>query len=108
MTSSTGRRAGQAGFDFLCWTVAAPLAAALRFDFMPTMSVVLSALVIGMIMGGFQIFAGWFLHLYRGRYKFGSFDEVRGVVVTAALVGFATTAAVLLVGTGLVPRSTPR
>ena len=107
MNSSKGRRAGQAGFDFLCWTVAAPLAAALRFDFMPTMSVVLSALVIGMIMGGFQIFAGWFLHLYRGRYKFGSFDEVRGVVATVILVGASITVAVLLVGDGNPPRSTP-
>ena len=71
------------------------------------MSVVLSALVIGMIMGAFQIFAGWFLHLYRGRYKFGSFDEVRGVVATVILVGASITVAVLLVGDGDPPRSTP-
>ena len=105
--SSVGRRTGQAAFDFLCWVVAAPIAAALRFDFAPSMSVVWNALIIGVVMGAFQIFAGWFLHLYRGRYKFGSFDEVRGVVVTVLLVGASTTAAFLLVGDGNPPRSTP-
>ena len=82
------------------------MAAALRFDFAPTKSLVISALAVGAVMGVFQIIAGWALHLYRGRYKFGSFDEVRGVVATVALVGGSTTLAFLLVGDGSIPRST--
>ena len=101
------RRVLQAVFDFTCWFVAAPLAAALRFDFTPTLDVVAGAAILGAVMGGYQIVAGYFIHLYRGRYKFGSFDEVRGVVASVALVGFSTEAALLLVGDGSIPRSTP-
>lgn len=97
----------QACFDFTCWLVAAPLAATLRFDFDPSRELLFDALTVGAVMGAFQIVAGYFLHLYRGRYKFGSFDEVRGVVATVFLVGLATTAAFLLVGDGSIPRSTP-
>ena len=101
------RRVLQALFDFTCWFVAAPLAAALRFDFTPTLDVVAGAAVLGAVMGVYQIVAGYFIHLYRGRYKFGSFDEVRGVVASVALVGLSTEAALLLVGDGSIPRSTP-
>lgn len=101
------RRSAQGLFDFLCWLVAVPLAAAFRYDFAPPWSIVRDTLLVGAIMGGFQLVAGWSLHLYRGRYKFGSFDEVRGVVITVALVGGSTTIAFLLVGDGTIPRSTP-
>ena len=101
------RRVLQALFDFTCWFVAAHLAAALRFDFTPTLDVVAGAAVLGAVMGVYQIVAGYFIHLYRGRYKFGSFDEVRGVVASVALVGLSTEAALLLVGDGSIPRSTP-
>ena len=101
------RRSAQGLFDFLSWLVAVPLAAAFRYDFAPPWSIVRDTLLVGAIMGGFQLVAGWSLHLYRGRYKFGSFDEVRGVVITVALVGGSTTIAFLLVGDGTIPRSTP-
>ena len=107
VNSSLARRAAQGGFDFMCWTLAAPLAATLRYDFAPPLGLVRDTLLVGAIMGVFQVFAGWFLHLYRGRYKFGSFDEVRGVVITVVLVGGSTTFAFLLVGDGSIPRSTP-
>lgn len=107
MSSAQFRWAGQGAFDFTCWLVAAPLAATLRFDFGPPLSLVRDALLVGAVMGVFQLVAGWFLHLYRGRYKFGSFDEVRGVVITDLLVGGSTGIAFLLVGDGSIPRSTP-
>lgn len=107
MTRSFARRLLQCLFDFLCWTVAAPLAATLRYDFAPPASLIRGTLLVGVIMGLFQLVAGWSLHLYRGRYKFGSYDEVRGVVITVALVGGSTTIAFLLVGDGSIPRSTP-
>ena len=107
MSGVLARRSAQGLFDFLCWLVAVPLAAAFRYDFAPPWSIVRDTLLVGAIMGGFQLVAGWSLHLYRGRYKFGSFDEVRGVVITVALVGGSTTIAFLLVGDGTIPRSTP-
>lgn len=102
-----GRRLAQAAFDFTCWLIAAPLAVAFRFDFTPTWEAEVAGLSLGAIMGAFQLVAGYLLYLYRGRYKFGSFDEVLGVIISVLLVGGATTAAVLLVGDGSVPRSTP-
>lgn len=107
MSGVLARRSAQGLFDFLSWLVAVPLAAAFRYDFAPPWSIVRDTLLVGAIMGGFQLVAGWSLHLYRGRYKFGSFDEVRGVVITVALVGGSTTIAFLLVGDGTIPRSTP-
>lgn len=101
------RRTTQALFDFACWTIASILAVTLRYDFAPSARSLTNAAILGLIMGVFQIVAGSVLNLYRGRYKFGSFDEVLGVIISVSLVGGATTAAVLLVGRGTVPRSTP-
>lgn len=68
---------------------------------------ILRALQVGAIMGVFQVVAGMLLHLHRGRLKFGSCDEVSGVVITAALVGGSMTLAVILTSNSFVPRSTP-
>lgn len=101
------RRITQALFDFASWELAAVLAIVVQYDFAPPRQFLLNAVILGVIMGTFQMVAGALLNLYRGRYKFGSFDEVLGVVISVALVGGATTGAVLLVGVGTVPRSTP-
>ncbi|MCB0915771.1 MAG: polysaccharide biosynthesis protein [Actinobacteria bacterium] len=101
------RRFSQAGFDFMCWVIGAAIAVTLRFDLTPSVTQLQNALLLGAVMGLFQVVAGWSLQLYRGRYRFGSFDEVIGVVTTTFLVGGATTVALLLVGDGSVPRSTP-
>ena len=92
--SPRGRRILGAVYDFLCWLVAAPLAVFLRFDFQPTVEMELAAMQVGAVMGLFQVVAGASLHLYRGRYRFGSFDEVLGVVITTVMVGGATSLAV--------------
>ncbi len=107
MRSAHRKRFLQGAFDFVCWLVAMPLAVAFRYDFSPSLSALMAALQVGFIMGLFQVVAGYLLFLYRGRYKFGSFDEVRGVVITAFLVGVSTEVAVLLVRPEDVPRSTP-
>ena len=107
LSSPIVRRFSQAGFDFLCWVVGAAVAVTLRFDLQPQMQQILDALLLGVVMGLFQVVAGWSLQLYRGRYRFGSFDEVIGVVTTTLLVGGATTVALLLVGDGSIPRSAP-
>ena len=107
MNSSRVRRGLQALFDFMCWVVAAPIAAEMRFDFGAHRDILFQTLVLGAVMGAFQFIAGYSLHLYRGRYKFGSFDEVRGVVITVVLVGGSIGIAFLLVGDGTIPRSTP-
>ena len=107
VSSPRASRLGQAVFDFACWVVAAPLAVAFRFDLAPDPQYLWYGLQLGVIMGVFQVIAGSLLHLYRGRYRFGSFDEVTGVVITAVLVGLSTSVAVLFTEPGWVPRSTP-
>lgn len=106
-SSSRARRIQQAAFDFVCWVTAALLSIAFRFDFAPPHEFVWPAIQLGLIMGAFQVVAGLLLHLYRGRYKFGSFDEVTGLLITSGLVGAATLTAVLLVLPPNVPRSMP-
>lgn len=107
MRSAHSKRVLQAAFDFLCWLVAMPLAVSFRYDFGPSWAAIFAAVQVGFVMGIFQVVAGYLLYLYRGRYKFGSFDEVRGVVITAILVGASTEVAVLLVRPDDVPRTTP-
>lgn len=101
-----GKRFQQGLFDFLCWVAAALLAVELRYDFAASTTVLTDTVLVGVIMGLFQITAGFALHLYRGRYKFGSFSEVAGVVLTTVLVGGAMTIAIFVVQPA-VPRSTP-
>lgn len=107
MSSPRANRVWQAVFDFACWAIAAPLAITFRYDFAPPAEYLWRGVQLGVVMGLFQVVAGALLHLYRGRYRFGSFDEVTGVVITAALVGVATSVAVLFAEPQWLPRSTP-
>ena len=100
------RRILAAAFDFCCWAVAMPLAAILRFDMDPPAAEFRWSIQLGLVMGIYQLVAGWLLQLYRGRYVVGTFEEVRGVVATGLLVGGSITVATFI-GGGAVPRSLP-
>ena len=61
--------------------VAAPLAVLLRFDGnVPTGRARSSPSALGVLCALAQVALGYAMLLYRGRYRFGSFDEVLGVV----------------------------
>ena len=90
--------------DSAIWALAIPLAVWLRYDYafdqLGGNVVVPVAIAVGM-QGLFGLSSG----LYRRRWRYGSFDEVRIVALTAASVGLVLTA--LLWGRVGVPRSVP-
>jgi FlaA1/EpsC-like NDP-sugar epimerase len=78
--------------DAAAWAIGLTAAVFARYEFALTMrQLAATAIFIGLAV----VLQGWVGHLqflYRGRYRFGSFEEVRGVSLTVML-----TAAVLLV-----------
>ena len=106
MTSSF-RAAGQAFADFVAWTLAVPIALWLRFDFSVPLGDWWTALFWGIAAGILHVAAGYVRKLYRGRYRFGSFDEVTGVVISASVVTLIGEIGVLLAHPTDLPRTVP-
>ena len=100
------RRLVQVAWDALSWIVAVPLALLFRYDFNVSGSLLLTALISGVIAALIHIAAGSAFHLYQGRYVVGSFDEVLGVVVTCLFVGALGTLLLFLIPGSALPRST--
>jgi FlaA1/EpsC-like NDP-sugar epimerase len=94
-------------FDVLAWAVAIISALLLRFDFSLfgvkwgwTFVVIGAAAVL-------QLIVGWAFWLYRSRYQFGSFDEVRALFFSTVAVSALAWAFAFWVGYGNgIPRST--
>jgi FlaA1/EpsC-like NDP-sugar epimerase len=90
------RLALQAGLDLAAWAIALPVALVLRyeFEFSPSewgpfdVGGLLIAIGVACLL---QLTIGLALGLYRGRWRFGSFDEIahlaRAAVVVTVLVG---------------------
>ena len=107
-TLARHRMAVQVAGDSVAWVLALGLANALRFDFALTDWCPPGLVTLTLVAVTGQLMLGSLLHLYRGRYRFGSFEEVAAVFVTV------TTAAVVVEvidlaapGTPLLPRSVP-
>ena len=102
------RPLGAPAVDVVAWVLGLCLANFLRFDLAPEQLVVgrvlLAALVVAVLQVGFGVAA----HLYRGRYRYGSFDEVLGVLVatSCATLGLAVLNEILP-PVRWVPRSVP-
>ena len=101
------RAAGQVLGDFTAWLLAVPIALWLRFDFSTPPGGWVNALLWGTAAGATHILVGYARQLYRGRYRFGSFDEVSGVVFSVAMVTVAWEIAVLIVKPQEIPRTIP-
>lgn len=101
-----GRRVLQATWDAFSWIVAVPLALLLRYDFAPPRTALLVGLVAGAAAAALHLITGSVIHLYRGRYIVGSFDEVFGVTMTTLFVGAVGTIAALILPATEFPRST--
>lgn len=102
------RLPAQAGVDAAAWALGLWFANAVRYDFQggeySARPMVTAAALAAVLQLGF----GAALHLYRGRYRFGSFDEVRGVLRAAGATTVTLAAANFLwPGALLVPRSVP-
>ncbi|MDP9102116.1 MAG: polysaccharide biosynthesis protein [Actinomycetota bacterium] len=91
--------------DVLAWLVAIFLANAFRYDFDGKQ--LLTAPLLSWSLGAalLQLGVGVGCHLYRGRYRFGSFEEVEGVIVAVGM----TTTVFLAVNVALpsLPRTVP-
>lgn len=102
VTRTRSHRLAQATIDASAWVLAFSTAALSRADFdldaVPWHTVLLGAA----IAAGTQLLLGALLGLYRGRYVYGSFEEVLGVVLTGA--GVAIVLAFVAVQTGLLTR----
>ncbi len=102
-----GRFGSQYVLDAIAWLIAVLVAGLLRFDLVvtePGFWVQLAIVAVALIV--VQLFVGWGFSLYRGRFSYGSFEEVRAllgsVLVTAAIVELGV---VLFALVFLVPRS---
>jgi FlaA1/EpsC-like NDP-sugar epimerase len=101
------RSAVQLVFDGLCWAGALLFATAVRYDLnlgrihvgRLLLAIPLAALV--------QALTGAPLGLYRGRWPFGGFDELAGLIKTVVTVTAAVFVVNVLVDPHLVPRSVP-
>ena len=107
LISSSARATGQAAADFLAWIIAVPIALWLRFDFGAPPDGWTTALLWGAGAGAAHVLVGYTLQLYRGRYRFGSFDEVSGVVLSTFIVMWAWEFATLIVQPVDLPRTVP-
>ena len=97
----------QIAADIAAWAVAIPFATVLRYDFAlsrPNWTGVLLMVVIAAVL---QVAIGAALGMYRRRYHYGSFDEMRVVAASMALVGLVLFTVATIDGGALVPRSVP-
>lgn len=74
----------QVAVDVASWTLGLWSAHFLRYDFALERLFVPGVLVASVVVGVLQVTFGVLGHLYRGRYRYGSFDEVLGVLLAAA------------------------
>jgi len=93
--------------DAIAWMIAVIIAVVLRFDFRFERIAwgPLWILIAGLIV--LQLVLGLAFSLYRGRYRYGTFDEALALFLTVSVIGFVGSAALifLLPSWGL-PRST--
>jgi FlaA1/EpsC-like NDP-sugar epimerase len=101
------RTLGQAGVDSACWAVGLTVAVWTRYDFTLTQPKLQAVAVAAMIAAVLQNVLGHQLFLYRGRYAFGSFEEVRAVAATMVIVATTLLLADLLLPVRPVAASTP-
>lgn len=94
--------------DAVCWGVAVSFAVFLRFDFVLRSADLTGVVLYALLAGVLQAIIGWRLALYRGRYPYGSFEEVRALLVAVCGVGAVLfIASLLLSGFVGFPRSAP-
>ena len=85
-TSLLRRFGSQAGFDMLAWVVAVFVAIGLRYEDAGTGISWLTVAVLCLALAFVQLVAGATFWLYRGRFSYGSFEEVRALLYTVIAV----------------------
>ncbi len=96
----------QAGMDGVAWALALLFAAVVRYDFDVDEVDLRGWLTLALVAAVVQFGVGLSCGLYTGRFRFGSFDEVAGLVMATAGVTVVLFAANLWApGNHLMPRS---
>ncbi|WP_051298336.1 polysaccharide biosynthesis protein [Arthrobacter castelli] len=105
--SAVPRQFGQFVIDALIWGLAICFGVLLRFDFNAAMANWSWVFVYCAMAAVLQGVGGSFVALYRGRYRYGSFDEARPLVcVVVGVGGVLFVLGLLLISASGVPRST--
>lgn len=98
---------GQFLFDGFAWTAALILAAVFRYEFILRHVYWPSLVTLSAIAVVLQFVVGRAAQLYRGRYRIGSFYEVRSLAITVLSVALLIGAPTLVFGARFaIPRST--
>jgi dTDP-glucose 4,6-dehydratase len=101
------RRLAAAIVDSAAWIVGIVIAVVLRFEFEPTVAGSISMIVLAGTAVVGQIAVGYYLALYRGRFAYGSFDEVRAVGVAVVIQAAVLSTVVMILGPVIgLPRGT--
>lgn len=101
------RRRLAAIVDGLAWSFGVVLAIALRFEFMMDARGWIATTTLAVVAGAIQIITGYVTGLYRGRFSYGSFDEVRAVGIIVVVEAFALSLVIIPLGPVVgVPRGT--
>jgi len=92
--------------DLFTWLAAIPFAGLLRYDFVAANVRWVPLIILALTLAFGQVALGFGLKLYRGRFTYGSFEEVRSVTIVATFLatfsGLANLALGPIVG---IPRS---
>lgn len=101
------RRMLAAVVDGLAWTFGVVLAIALRFEFMMDAQGWIATIVLAVAAGVIQMAVGFATALYRGRFTYGSFDEVRAVALIVVVEAVLLSLIVIPIGPIVgIPRGT--
>jgi dTDP-glucose 4,6-dehydratase len=93
--------------DGLAWTFGVVLAIALRFEFMMDAQGWIATIVLAVSAGVIQMAVGFATALYRGRFTYGSFDEVRAVALIVVVEAVLLSLIVIPIGPVVgIPRGT--
>lgn len=77
-------------WDLAAWFVATFVLAAARYDFSLTSVQWTAVLLYPVVAGALHVIAGWFLKLYSGHSRIGSFQEASSLLVLVLAVGLVT------------------
>ena len=69
--------------DLVAWMTALGFAQLVRWDFVPGLSLTAGLALMATLACTLQFCLGQVLYLYRGRYRYGSFEEVSGLLASA-------------------------
>jgi FlaA1/EpsC-like NDP-sugar epimerase len=92
--------------DAAAWMIALFVAEFLRYDFDPSQIGWKWLIAVAVTTIAVQLLIGWWVYLYRGRHPYGSFAEVRALLLAVVVTGIIVGVPVALFGTLIqMPRS---